>query len=53
MCVPQPYITGGDSTVEVEATNTSPVPVLPKIGPTVPVSKQPVLPKIGAVKGKK
>jgi hypothetical protein len=51
MCVAQPYITGG--TVEVEATNTSPVPVLPKIGtPLKPVTESSSpLPKIG--KGKK
>lgn len=47
MCVPQPYITG--ETDEVEAKNTSPVPVLPKIGskPLLPSSP---LPKIGGTK---
>jgi hypothetical protein len=51
MCVAQPYITGG--TVEVEATNTSPVPVLPRIGPLKPVTESSSpLPKIVG-KGKK
>jgi hypothetical protein len=52
MCVPQqPYITG---TQDVAAQDTSPKPVLPKIGTPVPdavaLAESPMLPRIGKAK---
>lgn len=51
MCVPQPYITGSQ---EVAAQDTSPKPVLPKIGTPAPdavaLAQSPTLPRIGKAK---